>query len=300
LPVIIVSTQEAIRAVPSSIRQGAYALGATHWQVVRHQVLPLARPGIMTGAILAVSRAIGEAAPLVLFGATTFIAYTPTPVTDFTVLPIQIFNWAERSTNPFFDSVAAAGADGVIGFWEMPPAAANVGAAKQYRRMKAHKAPVTALTFSADGKRMASGGADKMIHVWSTGNWWKLHTFQGHAAEVTSVSINRSNLLLASASLDGAAMLWNLDKGNKVATLQGHDGAILSVLFTKEGSGAFTAGADKVVRLWDAREFQGPLTGAWQPLQGQGRCSPPPNSPWGGRASYERSPDTAPRSRPLP
>jgi phosphate transport system permease protein len=100
LPVIIVATQEAIRAVPQSIRHGAYALGATQWQVTWHHVLPLARPGIFTGTILAVSRAIGEAAPLVLFGATTFIAFTPNPFTDFTVLPIQIFNWAERPTNP--------------------------------------------------------------------------------------------------------------------------------------------------------------------------------------------------------
>ena len=100
LPVIIVSAQEAIRAVPNSIRQGAYALGATHWQVIWRQVLPLARPGIMTGTILAVSRAIGEAAPLVLFGATTFIAYSPNPFSDFTVLPIQIYNWAERPDKP--------------------------------------------------------------------------------------------------------------------------------------------------------------------------------------------------------
>ena len=100
LPVIIVSAQEALRAVPSSIRQGAYALGATQWQVIRYQVLPLARPGILTGTILAVSRAIGEAAPLVLFGATTFIAYTPNPFSDFTVLPIQIYNWAERPDRP--------------------------------------------------------------------------------------------------------------------------------------------------------------------------------------------------------
>lgn len=103
LPVVTVSAQEAIRAVPNSLRQGAFALGATKWQVVWNNVLPLARPGILTGTILAVSRAIGEAAPLVLFGATTFIAYSPTPFTDFTVLPIQIFNWAERPTNPTVD-----------------------------------------------------------------------------------------------------------------------------------------------------------------------------------------------------
>lgn len=103
LPVVIVSAQEAIRAVPSSIRQGAYALGATQWQTIWHQVLPLARPGIMTGTILAVSRAIGEAAPLILFGATTFVVFTPGPLSEFTVLPIQIYNWAERPTNPVID-----------------------------------------------------------------------------------------------------------------------------------------------------------------------------------------------------
>jgi phosphate transport system permease protein len=103
LPVIIVSAQEAIRAVPSSIRQGAYALGATHWQVIWHQILPLARPGIMTGTILAVSRAIGEAAPLVLFGATTFIAFSPYPWTEFTALPIQIYNWGQRPNTVVVD-----------------------------------------------------------------------------------------------------------------------------------------------------------------------------------------------------
>jgi phosphate transport system permease protein len=100
LPVIIVSAQEAIRAVPNSIRQGAYALGATHWQVIRHHILPLARPGIMTGTILAVSRAIGEAAPLILFGATTFVAFSPDPFSEFTALPIQIYNWAQLTDAP--------------------------------------------------------------------------------------------------------------------------------------------------------------------------------------------------------
>ncbi len=96
LPVIIVSAQEAIRAVPSSIRQGAYALGATKWQVIWHQVLPLARPGILTGTILALSRAVGEAAPLVLFGALLFVNQDPSLFSRFTVLPMQIFGWADR------------------------------------------------------------------------------------------------------------------------------------------------------------------------------------------------------------
>jgi phosphate ABC transporter permease subunit PstA len=99
LPVVIVAAQEAIRAVPSSIRQGAYALGATKWQVIWHQVLPLARPGILTGTILAVSRAIGEAAPLILFGALLFVSQDhPSLFSRFTVMPMQIYDWAARPT----------------------------------------------------------------------------------------------------------------------------------------------------------------------------------------------------------
>jgi phosphate transport system permease protein len=101
LPVVIVAAQEAIRAVPSSIRQGAYALGATHWQTIWRQVLPLAWPGIMTGTILALSRAIGEAAPLVLFGALVFVNQTPGLFSRFTVMPMQIFGWADRPQEIF-------------------------------------------------------------------------------------------------------------------------------------------------------------------------------------------------------
>lgn len=96
LPVVIVSAQEAIRAVPVSIRHGAYALGATQWQTIWRQVLPLSWPGIMTGTILSLSRAIGEAAPLVLFGALLFVNQTPGLFSRFTVLPMQIFGWADR------------------------------------------------------------------------------------------------------------------------------------------------------------------------------------------------------------
>lgn len=96
LPIIIVSSQEAIRAVPASIRHGAYALGATQWQTIWHQVLPLARPGILTGTILSLSRAIGEAAPLVLFGTALLVQRAPTPLSTFTVVPMQIFGWADR------------------------------------------------------------------------------------------------------------------------------------------------------------------------------------------------------------
>jgi phosphate transport system permease protein len=109
LPIVIISAREAIRAVPDSIRQGSLALGATQWQTVRRQVLPAAIPGIATGTILALSRAIGEAAPLVLLGALTFITFNPEGLdSSFTVLPIQIFNWISRPQEEFKVLAAAA------------------------------------------------------------------------------------------------------------------------------------------------------------------------------------------------
>ena len=109
MPVIILSAQEAIRRVPMGIREAAYALGATRWQVVRHQVLPQAMPGIVSGGILALSRAVGETAPLVLIGAVTFIAFTPETASDpFTALPVQIFHWASRPQEEFRGLAAAA------------------------------------------------------------------------------------------------------------------------------------------------------------------------------------------------
>lgn len=109
LPVIIISAQEAIRAVPDSIRQAAYGLGATRWQTVRTQVLPMALPGILTGTILALSRAVGETAPLIVVGAASAIFFTPTgPMDRFTVLPLQIFEWVSRP-QPEFRGLAAAG-----------------------------------------------------------------------------------------------------------------------------------------------------------------------------------------------
>ena len=109
LPVIILSTREALRAVPSSLREGSYALGATKWQTVWHQVLPVAAPGILTGFILALSRAIGETAPLITIGAVTFVTFAPDSIwSPFTVLPIQIFNWVSRPQAEFH-AVAAAG-----------------------------------------------------------------------------------------------------------------------------------------------------------------------------------------------
>jgi phosphate transport system permease protein len=109
LPVIIIASREAIRAVPVSIRHAAFALGATRWQTVRHHVLPAALPGILTGVILALSRAIGETAPLIMTGALTYVAFVPEGILDdFTALPIQIFNWAARP-QPEFHELAAAG-----------------------------------------------------------------------------------------------------------------------------------------------------------------------------------------------
>ena len=109
MPVIIMSAQEAIRAVPSTIRDAAYGLGATRWQVVRHQVIPMALPGILTGTILALSRALGETAPLIMVGAVGFVAFTPGGLSDqFTVLPLQIYSWVSRP-QPEFQEIAAAG-----------------------------------------------------------------------------------------------------------------------------------------------------------------------------------------------
>jgi phosphate transport system permease protein len=109
LPTVIIAAREAIRAVPPSIREGSLALGATQWQTIRRQVLPAALPGIVTGIILAISRAIGEAAPLLLVGAVTFVRFDP----DFfeggySVLPVQIFNYATRPQDEF-RTLAAAG-----------------------------------------------------------------------------------------------------------------------------------------------------------------------------------------------
>lgn len=109
LPLIIVASREAIRAVPDSLREGSYALGATRWQMVRQTVLPSAAGGILTGTILALARAIGETAPLITIGALTYVAFDPNgPLDIFTVLPIQIFNWVSLPQKEFH-SLAAGG-----------------------------------------------------------------------------------------------------------------------------------------------------------------------------------------------
>ncbi len=108
LPMVIIAAREAIRAVPDSIRQGSLALGATQWQTIRSQVLPASIPGIATGVILAVSRALGETAPLLLVGATVFITFDPTPLSGYSALPVQIFNYAVQPQDEF-QALAAAG-----------------------------------------------------------------------------------------------------------------------------------------------------------------------------------------------
>ncbi len=109
LPTIIIAGREAIRGVPMSIRYAALSLGATRWQTTWAHVLPASFPGIMTGVILALSRAIGETAPLILIGAMTFVAFLPQgPMDSFTALPIQIYNWVSRP-QPEFHELAAAG-----------------------------------------------------------------------------------------------------------------------------------------------------------------------------------------------
>jgi phosphate transport system permease protein len=123
LPIVIVATREAIRAVPGSMREAALALGATKWQTTRDHVLPYSLGGILTGVIIALSRAIGETAPLITIGALTFIAFLPTPPVSadfpflslewlksgFTVMPIQMFNWVSRPQQAFHLNAAAAG-----------------------------------------------------------------------------------------------------------------------------------------------------------------------------------------------
>lgn len=123
LPIIIVATRESLRAIPGIIREGAFALGASQWQVIQYHLLPYSMGGILTGVIIALSRAIGETAPLITIGALTFIAFLPTPPVSseapyvssqwlfdpFTVLPIQMFNWISRPQPEFHLNAAATG-----------------------------------------------------------------------------------------------------------------------------------------------------------------------------------------------
>ncbi len=109
LPVIIVATREAIKAVPKTIREASYALGASKWQTISEQILPAAGGGIVTGVILALSRAVGETAPLIVVGALTYVPFVPqTPMDQYSVLPMQIFNWISRPEKEFAVNAAAA------------------------------------------------------------------------------------------------------------------------------------------------------------------------------------------------
>jgi phosphate transport system permease protein len=108
LPVVIMSSREALRAVSPSLREASYALGATKWETIWYQVLPVALPGILTGMILALSRAIGETAPLITIGALTYVPFAPDGLwSPFTVLPIQVFNWVSRPQQAFLENAAA-------------------------------------------------------------------------------------------------------------------------------------------------------------------------------------------------
>jgi phosphate transport system permease protein len=109
LPIIIVATREALKAVPNSLREASYGMGATKWQTVWFQILPAASGGILTGIILALSRAVGETAPLIVIGALAYVPFVAdTPMDEFTVLPIQIFNWVSRPQEAFLVNAAAA------------------------------------------------------------------------------------------------------------------------------------------------------------------------------------------------
>lgn len=109
LPIIIVATREAIRAVPRSIKEASVALGASKWQTISRQILPASFGGILTGVILAISRAVGETAPLIVIGALAYVPFAPRgPLDEFTVLPIQIFNWVSRPQHEFVINAAAA------------------------------------------------------------------------------------------------------------------------------------------------------------------------------------------------
>lgn len=109
LPIIIVATREALKAIPSSIKDASYAMGASKWQTIWYQTLPASSGGILTGIILALSRAVGETAPLIVIGALAYVPFAPqSPMDEFSVLPIQIFNWISRPQHGFIENAAAA------------------------------------------------------------------------------------------------------------------------------------------------------------------------------------------------
>lgn len=149
LPIIIVSTREAVRSIPRIIKEGAYGLGADRWQVMWNYIIPAARPGILTGAIVGLSRAIGETAPIITIGALTFIAFLPPPPVSaefpfisfewlsapFTVLPIQMFNWVSRPQADFHTNAAATG----VALMALTLSLNGVAIWIRYRLRKAHR-----------------------------------------------------------------------------------------------------------------------------------------------------------------
>lgn len=135
LPVIIIASREALAAVPKTFREAAFAMGATRWQTIRAHVLPAALPGIMTGVILAISRAIGEAAPLLMLGALTFVTFVPQSLDDaFTVLPVQIYAWSDQAQEEYRE-LAAAGIIVLLGIL-LPMNALAVGVRAWHNRRK--------------------------------------------------------------------------------------------------------------------------------------------------------------------
>jgi phosphate transport system permease protein len=153
LPIVIVASREALRAIPASIRHASYALGASHWQTIRHVILPVAVPGILTGVILAVARAIGETAPLLMIGAAIFLARTPggiespvdlvrhphgiveAPFDHFTALPIQIYNWVSRP-EPEYRHVAAAAIIVLLALLQVFNLGASIARSRTRRRAR--------------------------------------------------------------------------------------------------------------------------------------------------------------------
>lgn len=153
LPIVIVASREALRAIPASIRNASYALGASHWQTIRHVILPAAVPGILTGVILAVARAIGETAPLLMIGAAIFLARTPggietpahlirhphgiveAPFDHFTALPIQIYNWVSRP-EPEYRHVAAAAIIVLLALLQVFNLGASIARSRSRRRAR--------------------------------------------------------------------------------------------------------------------------------------------------------------------
>src|SRR5690606_22282727 len=138
MPIIIVATREAIKAVPNSLREASLGMGATKWQTIRRVILPSSLGGIITGIILAISRAIGETAPIIVVGALVYVPFVPEgPLDQYTVLPIQVFNWISRPQEGFITN-AAAGIIVLLGFTFILNGFAIYLRNKWYKKVKGH------------------------------------------------------------------------------------------------------------------------------------------------------------------